>query len=299
MVKKLRKSSGSKRILAPGTALNDDLLIVDHLGGSRKVDIYLCRSKRHEGHVACKVLREKYASHESSVKAIWREGRILRHLRHPNIVKGYDVDLTPTPHIVMQRLHGQTLDTAILQGNQAAFESEEFVDVALQLADALTYVHASGLLHLDLKPSNIMYDDGHVTLFDFSVARSFAPGTDLRTGVGTRDYKSPEQDSQNGAGYHSDMFSLGVVFYRLLTGGEKPFPSIDLKIGEEGKTKRVLDYAADVRPPAELNSAVTDVVSEVAMRAIHPDLKKRFATPSEFKSALEVASRSESRSLTI
>ena len=73
MVKKLTKSSGSKRILAPGTVLNDDLLIVDHLGGSRKVDIYLCRSKRLDGHVACKILREKYASHESSVKAILRE----------------------------------------------------------------------------------------------------------------------------------------------------------------------------------------------------------------------------------
>lgn len=295
MVKRLRKNSGSKRIFAPGTALNDDLLVVDHLGGSRKVDIYLCRSKRHDGHVACKVLREKYASNESSVNAILREGQILQQLRHPNVVKGFGADLTPTPHIVMQRLPGQTLDTAILRGNHAAFGLQDFVDVALQMAAALNYVHASGLLHLDLKPSNIMYDDGHITLFDFSVARSFVSGTDLSTGVGTRDYKSPEQASRTGTGYHSDVFSLGVVFYRLLTGGEKPFPIIDFKIGEQGNMKRVLDYSAEVRPPSGLNPAISDFVSEVALRAIHPEPKERFATPAEFKSALEVASQSEPR----
>ena len=101
------------------------------------------------------------------------EGQRLLRLRHPNVIEGYTVELLPYPRVVMEYLTGQTLATTFLQGNIEAFDVEDIVDVVAQICDALTYVHAEGLLHLDVKPPNIMYDDGHATLFDFSVAEEF------------------------------------------------------------------------------------------------------------------------------
>lgn len=285
----LNLTKGKKRILAPGTFLNDDLRVVDHLGGSRKVDVYLCKSKRLKRLVACKILRKKYGSEPSVVKAILREGRILENMRHPNVAAGYGIEMEPQPHIVMQQIDGQTLDTAFLRGNYDAFDMQDITGVALQLADALTYVHASGLLHLDVKTSNVMYHDGHSTLFDFSVAREFSPDSPFTTRAGTRTYKSPEQTDGSDVGYYSDVFGLGVVFYRLLTGGVLPFPDIKLEAKEGKKRKRVVDYEAGVRPPMELNPDIPEPVAEVAQRALRLDPAERFADPGEFKSALEGA----------
>ncbi|MCH7984137.1 MAG: serine/threonine protein kinase [Chloroflexi bacterium] len=285
----LNLTKGKKRILAPGTFLNDDLRVVDHLGGSRKVDVYLCKSKHLKRLVACKILRKKYGSERSTVKAIVREGEILQRMHHPNVAGGYRVEMEPLPHIVMQQIDGQTLDTAFLRGNYDAFDMHDFTGVALQLADALTYVHESGLLHLDVKTSNVMYHDGHSTLFDFSVAREFDPEVLLKTHAGTRAYKSPEQTNGREAGYYSDVFGLGVVFYRLLTGGELPFPDIKLEKEKGKKRKRLVDYEAGVRPLLELNPEIPEPVAEVALRALRLEPAERFATPAEFKSALEGA----------
>jgi serine/threonine protein kinase len=271
--------------LEPGDKFDDDLRVIEHLGGSRKVDIYLCRSAERDEQVACKVLRPEYRIDYSSLSAVLREGELLLNLRHPNVIEGYRVELEPDPRIVMQQLTGQTLDTAFFRGNYAAYRVRDFADVAVQLSEALTYVHSEGLVHLDVKPSNVMYSDGHVTLFDFSVARNFKPGERLRVNAGTTDYMAPEQTERERIGHYTDVFGLGVVFYQLLTEGKRPFKSFR-RTDEDGDSERVLDYETVIEHPSDINPEVPREVGDCALRAIAPDHEERFANPEEFRNEL-------------
>ena len=123
--------------------------------------------------------------------------------------------------------------------------------MAEQMCAALSYVHGEGLLHLDVKPSNIMYGDVHATLFDFSVAEEYSEDTLLRDNAGTVEYTAPEQTFRREVGYATDVFGLGVVLYQLLTGGELPCPVVKRPIpGRGDEPRRLLDYEVWPRPSA-------------------------------------------------
>jgi serine/threonine protein kinase len=274
-------------VIAPGASLDDDLTVVEHLGGSRNVDIYLCKSELLAHVIACKVLRPEYCIHFRSLDAIREEGELLQRLRHPNVIEGYGVGLDNHPRIIMQHLPGETVGQAVLSGNFAAFATANLIVITAQVADALTYVHEQGLLHLDVKPSNVMYANGHATLFDFSVAADYAPGDTLRSNAGTRDYMAPEQAQRSYLSQATDVFGLGALFYELLTGGTTPFPAIEIDDLEvEGKTVRQLDYNAQPAPPSSLNPSVPKSIDPVALRSLALDPLERYATPAQFKRAL-------------
>ena len=274
-------------ILDPGYRIDKDLTVVGHLGGSRKVDIYVCRSRKLKELVACKVLRPEFCLDFSALEAVLEEGDILAHLRHSNIIEGYGVELEEHPRIVMEYLRGQTLKDTFFGGNFAAFDLEEGVAAVLQLADALTYTHSKGFLHLDVKPSNVMYDDGHATLIDFSVAERFSPDKPLRDNAGTTEYMAPEQTYRREVGYATDVFGLGVVFYRLLTGGALPYAKVK---GEPHETESGpdvwLDYDTPPAPPSERHTSAPDKLDAVVLKAVEPDIDARYQNPAEFKAAL-------------
>jgi len=280
----------AETIFKPGRKIVRDLTVLDHLGGSRKVDIYLCRSRELDDVVACKVLRPEFRLDFSALAAVLHEGELLTRLRHPNVLEGYSVGLQPHPRIVMKHLTGQTLETTFFEGNHDAFQLSDFVEVASQIADGLTYLHGEGILHLDIKPTNIMYSDGHVTLFDLSVAKEFDPEEPFKDNAGTRDYMAPEQTTRGYVGYTTDVYGLGVVFYRLLTGGNMPYQTVEIASDEpdENPTKQ-LDYASPPVPPSEVNSSIPLEISDIAMRALALDSKDRYGTPAEFKAALHRA----------
>ena len=293
MVKPRGGSTKRPGAFEPGYSLDSDLTVVEHLGGSRKVDVYLCRSKRLKRLVACKTLGRSYWTDFSALEAIMHEGQILRRLNHPNVVRAFRVELQDNPRIVMEYLTGQTLGTTFFEGNYAAFEVGDAVNLVGQLADALSYVHEQGLLHLDVKPSNVMYDDGRATLFDFSVAEEYSPAHPLRDSSGTAEYMAPEQTHRRHVGYATDVFGLGVLFYRLLTGGVLPYAlAPGGRRGDERRARRQLDYSQPPRPPSEINPAVPDAVASVAMKAIEPDVQRRYDAPSDFKLALIESQRS-------
>jgi eukaryotic-like serine/threonine-protein kinase len=279
-------------VLKSGTALDQDLTVVGHLGGSRKVDLYLCRSKRLEGIVAVKVLRPEFRLHFNSLDAIREEGEVLQLMRHPNVIAGYGMELEDHPRVVMQHLEGETVSQAVLSGNYAAFTVGNLVSIIGQVADALTYVHERGFLHLDVKPSNVMYANGHATLFDFSVAEEFTPGERLKSNAGTRDYMAPEQTDRARLSYATDVFGMGALFYELLTGGTTPFPVVEVPDpDDEGETIRELDYTATPVAPSSINPRVSSAIDAVALKSIAIDPDERYATPADFKRALARAIR--------
>lgn len=275
-------------VFDPGFAIDDDLVVLDHLGGSPKVDTYLCRSKRLGGHVACKVLRHRYAADISALEDVLEEGNRLIRLDHPNVVHGYAVELLPVPRVVLEYIPGQTLNNALFKGNYEAFRMGDLLSIARQVADGLTHVHERGMLHLDVKPPNIMFDGKRAVLFDFSVAEEFDPETPLRDNAGTTEYMAPEQTYRKPLGYFTDVFGLGVVFYRMLTGGVLPYPVTEgpLPGYDEDDVRKHLDYSVEVARPSSHNAAVTGRLDAVAMKAIAVDPEDRYRNPAEFRRAL-------------
>ena len=286
MTQRRRRSRTRYDVFDDGFQLDSDLTVVDHLGGSRKVDIYLCQSESLDRHVACKVLRSEYLLDFSALEAVLGEGQMICELDHPNVIKGYRVELEPYPRIVMRYLQGQTLKDTFFTGNYKAFGVGDAVDVVDQLADGLTYLHKEGLVHLDVKPSNIMYHDGDVTLLDLSVAEEFSPDHPLRDNAGTTEYMAPEQTYRCQIGYATDVFGLAVVFYQLLASEKLPYPVVTRPLPDAEEATRQLNYDKPPRPPSEINPDVPPSIDEVVLKALHVDIDQRYQSPDEFQKAL-------------
>lgn len=296
-------------IYESGFRLDDDLTVIDHLGGTRKVDIYLCRSRSLKMQVACKILRPEFCVHFKSLESVIKEGALLSRMDHPNVMRGHSFELEPAPRIVMDYVGGSDLKSAFFTGNYAAFPRAEAVSIIRQLADGLEHVHAQGVLHLDVKPSNILYADGRAVLIDFSVAREFDPEDLPRDNAGTRDWMAPEQTSRDRVGPFTDVYGLGVVMYQLLTGGELPYKTIEvISSSDEGSSsssssdsssssssgsgsssgtvKKVLDYSVVPVHPSDIDSGVSRELGDIALRAVSVRIEDRFATPGELAEAL-------------
>lgn len=279
-------------IYEPGHRFDDDLMVLDHIGGTRKVDIYRCRGKSIGGYVVCKVLRPEYCIHFKSLSAVGAEAEMLARFDHPNVMKAHSFTLQPVPIIVMDHVDGQDLKTAFFTGNYSAFSINEALRIVSQLADGLSHVHSRGVLHLDVKPSNIMYELGRAVLIDFSVAREFDPDDLPRDNAGTRDWMAPEQTARETVGPYTDVFGLGVVMYQLLTGGELPFPTTEVEKtdsddDQENRTVKVPNYEHSVAHPSDLNPDVSREIGDIAMKAISLDPSDRFADPAEFMNAVD------------
>lgn len=286
MRKIYRNKNLPETYLKIGSRIDNDLTIIDYLGGTRKVDVYLCRSRSLKRLVACKILLPSDRSSSNVRNALIKEGQILQKLRHPNVIEGYGVYLEPYTRIVIEYLEGQNLNNTFFEGNYSAFNIDDMVNVALQLSDALSYIHEQGFLHLDVKPSNIFYSDGHVKLLDFSLAQRFSLNNPLEHRSGTLGYMAPEQTFKKPLAYATDVFGMGVTFYQLLTGGRLPF-KIEKHPDKKGILKRQSDYESLIQPPSKLNPAVSHSIETVAIKAICPDILERFQTPAEFKEALK------------
>ncbi len=234
--------------------------------------------------VAVKVLPEHLVNDERARKRFHREARVLAQLVHPNIVTIFDVGSVQVegetmPFIVMELLHGRSLDVSIAEGELSPQES---VRIATQIARALGAAHRAGVVHRDLKPSNVVVDgSGHVKVLDFGLARLLRPQdvsetTLTETGIvlGSCAYMSPEQASGGTIGPPSDIFSFGSLFFEMLTG-RRAF---------EGSTPiAVLEQVAKAKRPAIEELAPTLPPSLVAIieRCMEKNPARRYADGSE------------------
>ena len=263
-------------MFGPGFHIDHDSTVIEHLDGSRKVDIYLCLSKSHKELIAHKVLNVQYTIYFSSLETVMAEGEILGVTSHPDVIAGYDVELEPYLRLIMEYLDGQTISTTFFQGNWNAFSVEDFVEIGVRLSDALGCIHPKGYVHLDVKPSNVMCDDGHVTLFDFSMAEECTPGDSRPDNAGTVEYMAPEQ-----------TYRREIGLYELLTGGKLPYHVIRIDdFGERRGYRRELDYSETPSTPSTMDPNVWPELDTVAMQTIQTKCALRIQTPKALKTAL-------------
>jgi serine/threonine protein kinase len=205
---------GHGREIAPGVR------VAEHLHRSNQLDVYAARCERRGCSVVVKTPRPDRLRDRAVVAALVREGRLLKRLTHPHIVRGYDVQREPRPTVVLETVGGETLGHLF---GRTRLQARDLTELARQLAGALGYLHAEGVLHLDLKPSNVVADGGRAKLLDLSIAQ--APGR-IRAGRGTWSNMAPEQARGELVGPATDVWGLGTVLYEGATG-RGPFADRD------------------------------------------------------------------------
>ena len=198
---------GAGRELAPG------IRVLGHLHRSRVLDVYDAWSERRDARVVVKALRPDRRD-PADARALLREGRLLMRLTHPNIVRGYEVHERPRPLIVLETLGGETLAHMVHRRTRRLTEAEA-AHLGLHLVAALHYLHGEGILHLDLKPSNVVAEAGRGKLLDLSIAQP--PGR-IAAGRGTWCNMAPEQARGGAVDAAADVWGLGTVLYEALAG---------------------------------------------------------------------------------
>ena len=203
-----------------GAAIAPGYRVLAPLHRGSRLDIYDAWSEERECRVVIKTLRPDRALDRAGRAALLREGALLRRLTHPHIVRAYETVMAADPArpaVVMEVLTGETLGH-LLERSTAAGRRLPVRDVALlgvQLVSAVSYLHRHGLLHLDLKPANIVIEAARVKLIDLSIAR--APGRG-RPGSGTHAYMAPEQVTGSRLTPATDVWGTGVVLFEAITG---------------------------------------------------------------------------------
>lgn len=242
--------------------------IVRRIGGGGMGEVYEGFHRRLEIPVTVKVIKPELTTDRGLVRRFLQEARLAASLRHPGIVRIYDVDLADgVPFYVMELLEGEPLDAILVR--QGRLSQPRAVALALQMAEALAHAHQRGVIHRDVKPDNVVVDARwRAVLTDFGLAllhRARLRITEPGTPVGTPDYASPEQLSgRGGVDGRSDLYSLGVVLFELLTG-ELPFPEQDSlqKVVSriDGKPRSMREVRAGI--PVELDQLVLKLLAPV------------------------------------
>ena len=269
--------------VTPDTLVDGRYRVLNRLGSGGMADVY-CAEDSHLGRqVALKVLYQRFAQDAEFVERFKREAQAAAGLTHPNVVNVFDRgEHDGTYYIAMEYLPGSTLKEVIAE--RGALDQEAVIDIGVQILRAASFAHRRGVVHRDLKPHNVMLDDaGNAKVTDFGIARAGASEmTEAGSIMGTAQYLSPEQAQGQLATSQSDLYSVGIILYELLTG-RLPFDG-------ESAVAIAVQHLND--PPPPISSLRPDVAPELeaaVMRALAKDPAARWADADEFIRALEGA----------
>lgn len=236
------------------------------IGGGGMADVYKARDCLLNRPVAVKILHEEFKQDKEFVDKFQREAQAAARLSHPNIVNIYDVGVADGDHyIVMEYVPGRTLKDRIRQ--EGHLSVSESLRVAREIAEALAHAHANNLVHCDIKPHNIlMMADGHAKVADFGIARAVTESTMTYSGnvIGSVHYFSPEQAKGTMITPKSDVYSLGVVLYEMLTG-KLPFT------GDNPVSIAVKHLQEEPVPVRQIDPAIPPVVEAIVSKAMSKD----------------------------
>lgn len=270
-------------VFQPEQVVGGRYRVVRKLGGGGMADVYLCEDLTLGRHVAVKVLLQRYLNDATFIERFRREAKAAAGLNQQNLVSIYDWgEVDGTYYIVMEYVEGETLKDLIRR--RGRLSGNEAVNVTLQLLAAVDFAHRSGIVHRDIKPQNVMLDRGGTCkVMDFGIARAGDSGmTEAGSILGTAQYLAPEQAKGHPVDERSDLYSVGVVLYEMLTG-TVPFK------GDSAVTVALKHVNEVPREPAELVPGLPYSLNQIVLKAMAKDPADRYQSAAEFARDLRAA----------
>jgi eukaryotic-like serine/threonine-protein kinase len=249
--------------------------IIRKLGSGGMANVYLAEDQELGRRVAIKILNERHANDDQFVERFRREAKNAAGLSHPNIVSIYDRgEAEGTYYIAMEYLDGRSLKELIIARGPAPVHVA--IDYARKILDALRFAHRNGIVHRDIKPHNVIVDaEGRVKVTDFGIARAGASQmTEVGSIIGTAQYLSPEQAKGAPVDQTSDLYSVGIVLYELLTG-KVPFT------GDSPVEIAMKHISAIPEPPSSLRPDVPEDLDLIVLRALGKTPEERYPSAEE------------------
>ncbi len=263
-------------MITKGQKINDRYEIIKSIGEGGMANVYLAKDIILDRNVAIKILRGDLAGDEKFVRRFQREALSASSLSHPNIVEMYDVgEDNGTYYIVMEYVSGMTLKQLIKK--RGSLSLSEAIDIMLQITDGIKAAHDSYIIHRDLKPQNILIqDNGEIKITDFGIAMALNSTqlTQTNSVMGSVHYLPPEQASGKGATIKSDIYSMGILFYELLTG-KLPFK------GDNAVEIALKHMKNDIPSVRAENPNIPQSVENIILKATAKNPKNRYETASK------------------
>lgn len=258
------------------TALGERYHIVQRLGEGGMGEVFLARDRELDRDVALKVIRFDLSSHPAILERFKREIQLSSNITHKNVLRVYDLgEAGGVKFLTMQYVEGSDLST--LMRRDGRLPLPRVVDIFRQMCEGLQAAHDQGVIHRDLKPQNIMIDQrGRVLITDFGLAKSVEYGTLTEAGkvIGTPHYMSPEQVKGVPLDNRSDLYSLGIILYEMLTGS-LPFT------GSSAYEVMIQRTTRTPRPASDHNPKIPRYLLKVLDRCLQPDPNLRYASAAE------------------
>ncbi|WP_273125480.1 Stk1 family PASTA domain-containing Ser/Thr kinase [Bacillus weihaiensis] len=265
-----------------GKRISGRYKIQEVIGGGGMANVYLAKDMILEREVAMKVLRFDFSNDDEFIKRFRREAQSATSLAHPNIVSIYDVgEEDGIYYIVMEYVDGQTLKQYIQQF--APIHPRKAVNIMVQIVSAIQHAHDNQIIHRDIKPHNILIDHhGNVKVTDFGIAMAMSSTTITQTNsvLGSVHYLSPEQARGGLANKKSDIYSLGIVFFELLTG-RLPFD------GESAISIALKHLQSDTPSPRRWNPDIPQSIENIILKATAKDPFHRYDSSEEMEQDIE------------
>jgi len=264
--------SGAALSLDVGSVIADRYEILKLLGEGGMGAVYQAKDHELDRQVALKVIRPELADHPSVLQRFKQELILARKITHRNVIRIYDLGVAEgLRFITMEFVEGRDLSSIL---EERKFAPEEAAKILIQICDALEAAHAEGVIHRDLKPQNIMIESsGRILVMDFGLARSMEATGMTQTGaiMGTPAYMSPEQAKGVQADERSDIFSLGIIAYQMLTG-VVPFAA------DTALASMLLRTQGPPPPPVQLDPAIPQALSDIVLKSLATNLPDRYQT---------------------
>ncbi len=260
-------------MVKPGMFIGDRYEIISKIGTGGMADVYKARCHRLNRFVAIKILKQEYSEDKKFVDKFRAEAQSAAGLSHPNIVNVYDVgEDEGLYYIVMELVEGITLKNFIERKEK--LEIKEATGIAIQIAQGMEAAHANHIIHRDIKPQNIIISrEGKVKVTDFGIAKAATSNTITSNAMGSVHYISPEQARGGYSDEKSDIYSLGVTLYEMLTG-QVPF------IGDNTVSVALSHIQEEATPVRTLNPAVTPSLDKIVQKCMQKKPERRYLSVS-------------------
>lgn len=257
--------------------------IIKKIGAGGMANVYLATDLILEREVAVKMMSLDFQEDKDSLRRFQREALSTTELTHPNIVNIYDVGEGDQPYIVMEHVDGMDLKQYIRENHPIPYQKA--IDIMEQILNGIAYAHKNDVIHRDIKPHNILIDkDGNIKITDFGIAVALSQNSITQTNslLGSVQYISPEQARGNVVTKQSDIYSLGIVLYELLTG-TVPFE------GESAVSIALKHFQTPIPSLREFDSRLPQPLENVVLKATAKEPRHRYATVDEMKEDLLTA----------